>query len=413
MTSHQMFGGKVQLYRRGNVWWRAARVGGKRFRESTEHSRLDLAEHVTEEWYLDLRGKLKNGELEPDERTFGSAAKEYVREMRVLTIGVRSPRYVDLMELRLNCHILPYFGALGLSKINKSTAQSYLVKRIEETIAKTGKRPARSTLLHEIVHVRQILKFSEGKSWIPYVPSLSSELMKKTKTSRRAWFSPEEYEKLHQATRRRIKEGKRRGWKSHYEDMHDYVLFQANTGLRPDEAANLELRDVKIVHDYETRETILDIDVRGKTGIGYCKSTANAVHPFQRLRDRRRAELRADYPDASDDELDTLLQRTKLFRRFKRNLFNEILREEGLKTDRDGQPRTAYSLRHTYICLRLLDGAKVYPLAINCRTSVEMIEMHYAAHIRDRLNAAEINARRPRAVRRAKKKQDQGDQPSV
>ncbi|WBY08931.1 hypothetical protein PIB19_05905 [Sphingomonas sp. 7/4-4] len=179
MTSHEMFGGKVQLYRRGNVWWRAARVGGKRFRESTGHTRLDLAEHVTEEWYLDLRGKLRNGELEPDERTFHSAAEEYVREMRVLTIGMRSEKYVEYLELRLNCHILPYFGAMGLSKITKSVSQSYLVKRIEETIAKTGQRPARSTLLQEIVHVRQILKFSEGKGWIPYVPSLSSELLKK------------------------------------------------------------------------------------------------------------------------------------------------------------------------------------------------------------------------------------------
>ena len=68
MTSHEMFGGKVQLYRRGNVWWRAARVGGKRFRQSTGHERLDLAEHVTEEWYLGLRGKLLNGELAPEER---------------------------------------------------------------------------------------------------------------------------------------------------------------------------------------------------------------------------------------------------------------------------------------------------------------------------------------------------------
>lgn len=414
MTSHEMFGGKVQLYRRGKVWWRASRVGGKRFRESTGHERLDLAEHVTEEWYLDLRGKLRNGELEPEERTFKSATEEYVREMRVLTIGVRSPRYVDLMELRLNCHVLPYFGAMGLSKINKSVAQSYLVKRVEETVAKTGKRPARSTLLHEIVHIRQILKFCEGKGWIPYVPSLSSELLKKTKVGRRAWFSPEEYDKLHKATRDRITNGKRRGWKTHYEDMHDYVLFQANTGLRPDEAANLEIRDVKIVHDYETRETILDIDVRGKTGVGYCKSTKNAVYPFRCLRDRRMAELRAANPDMPDEELEALFLQTKLFRPFKRELFNKILRDTGLKQDRDGQIRTAYSLRHTYVCFRLMDGANVHQIANNCRTSVEMIEMHYAAHIRDRLLASEINTRRPRAARRSRTKpKNTGSQPAL
>ena len=49
--------------------------------------------------------------------------------------------------------------------------------------------------------------------------------------------------------------------------MHDYVLFMANTGLRPDEAARLEFRDVTAVKDDSTREMILEIEVRGKRGV--------------------------------------------------------------------------------------------------------------------------------------------------
>lgn len=48
----------------------------------------------------------------------------------------------------------------------------------------------------------------------------------------------------------------------------------ANTGLRPDEANHLEYRDVKIVEDEGSHETILEIEVRGKRGVGYCKSTS-------------------------------------------------------------------------------------------------------------------------------------------
>lgn len=55
------------------------------------------------------------------------------------------------------------------------------------------------------------------------------------------------------ATRRRIAEGKRPGWIRYYEDMRDFVLFMANTGLRPNEAWNLEFRDVKIEDDYATK----------------------------------------------------------------------------------------------------------------------------------------------------------------
>jgi integrase len=72
-----------------------------------------------------------------------------------------------------------------------------------------------------------------------------------------------------------------------------------------------------------------------------------------------------------------------------------ILVEKGLRLDREGRPRRAYSLRHTYICRRLMEGADIYQIAKNCRTSVEMIEKYYAAHIKTRLAAAAINVMRP------------------
>ena len=151
----------------------------------------------------------------------------------------------------------------------------------------------------------------------------------------------------------------------------------ANTGLRPDEANNLEYRDVVIVKDDATAETILEIDVRGKREVGYCKSTTGTVVPFKRLTKR-------NSPDSAD----------RLFPANHKMLFNRILAEQDLKFDRDGNTRTAYSLRHIYICLRLLEGAGIYQITKNCRTSVEMIEKYYASHIRTSLDAAAINVRR-------------------
>jgi hypothetical protein len=49
---------------------------------------------------------------------------------------------------------------------------------------------------------------------------------------------------------------------------------------------------------------------------------------------------------------------------------------------------------HTYICLRLMEGADIYQVAKNCRTSVEMIQKYYAPHLKDELNASAINRRR-------------------
>jgi hypothetical protein len=50
-----------------------------------------------------------------------------------------------------------------------------------------------------------------------------------------------------------------------------------------------------------------------------------------------------------------------------------------------------------------MEGADIYQIAKNCRTSVEMIEECYASHIKTNLDAAEINKMRPRP----KKKQNQ------
>jgi hypothetical protein len=60
-------------------------------------------------------------------------------------------------------------------------------------------------------------------------------------------FNPEEYTQLYAATRECALNPKRENKREDCEDTHDYVPFMANTGLRPDEANRLQLRDVKVV----------------------------------------------------------------------------------------------------------------------------------------------------------------------
>ena len=152
-----------------------------------------------------------------------------------------------------------------------------------------------------------------------------------------------------------------------------------NTGLRPDESARLELRDVKIVKDESTGERILEIEVRGKRGVGFCKSMPGAILPFERVRKRK-----------------NLKPTDKIFGKSPRELMNTVLDELNLKFDRDGHIRTCYSLRHTYICLRLLEGADIYQVAKNCRTSVEMIEKYYGRHLKNNIDASAVNVRKAR-----------------
>jgi len=107
-----MFDGRLQIYRRSESgpWHAAARVGKKRFRKGLKETGLEQARDLAEEWYLGLRGKLRNGEIVPDERTFGQVADAYLDEAKVLAQATRSKSYVENLKIRMYAHILPYFG---------------------------------------------------------------------------------------------------------------------------------------------------------------------------------------------------------------------------------------------------------------------------------------------------------------
>jgi hypothetical protein len=135
-----------------------------------------------------------------------------------------------------------------------------------------------------------------------------------------------------------------------------------------------------------------------------------AVIPFQRLKARKRVEVKkrkcswGGEAGTPTDELVLPKPTDLIFPDQREHHLNAVLEEEKLKFDREGQPRTAYSLRHTYICFRLMEGADIYQIAKNCRTSVEMIQKFYAAHIKNMIDAAAVNVRRakPQPAARAK-----------
>jgi hypothetical protein len=102
---------------------------------------------------------------------------------------------------------------------------------------------------------------------------------------------------------------------------------------------------VSIVDDEALGERILEIEVRGKRGVGYCKSMPGAVRPFERLKARNAAraaeKARKEGSDGHTVRNGHEPNPTDLiFPKTHRELFNAVLDEEGLKLDRDGRLRT-------------------------------------------------------------------------
>jgi integrase len=421
MSSHAVLAGKVQIYKRpkSRFWQCSASIKGQQYRESTKLESLSEAKEFAEDWFLTLHGQARAGLLKNKEKTFRQAAEKFEKEYEIITEGQRSPRWVSGHKDRLRLHLLPFFGEFGLSEVTAGKVQDYRVHRAKNPYIRPKKKkkpdaeqsgpppadqkpepvkpPARSTIHDEIVTIRQVLKTAIRHGWLAHLPDLSPPYKTQGKVGHRAWFSPEEYKDLYEATRRYARKPFRKRDQWNARQVHDYLLLLANSGLRPDEAKNLQHRDVKIIVDEATAERILLIEVRGKRGLGYCKSMPNAVRPYERLLARalpdkakdgaaENAEAPKSYPQSHDP----------VFPGNHIKLFNGILKRTGLKFDRDGNRRTAYSLRHSYICFRLLEGADPWAIAKNCRTSVEMIEKFYAVHIANALDASAINVRRHR-----------------
>jgi integrase len=239
---------------------------------------------------------------------------------------------------------------MGLSEINENAALDYRIYRMTgkkpgekepkpDENAPTHKPPARSTLHDEVITLRMVLKSAVRKKWIAYVPDLSPPYRGSVKIERRPWFSLEEYKRLYKATSQYARSPQRDRFRWDAEQLHDQVVFLANTGLRPDEAKNLQHRDIQIVKDQATSELILEIEVRGKRGAGYCKSMPGAVKAYQRLLNRGKwvpqgRKQRNEKERARRPEPPPLIKPEPtdlVFPGDHNGLFNKILEQENLK----------------------------------------------------------------------------------
>jgi integrase len=197
----------------------------------------------------------------------------------------------------------------------------------------------------------------------------------------RTWFNQDEYRTLITALRKNITLHRNQSggrWREAAEELRDFVLFISNTGVRIGEANNVRFCDVTIAiekGDRDGKQTeYLEIrNIKGKRGdFGQCKSYYGAPRPFKRCIARFGLTLE-NYKQSEEH----------IFKEYHRDMFRAVLQSAKLYQTQDRPPRKRdlMSLRHTYICFRLLQGRPVFDIANNCRTSVQMITDHYARHL--------------------------------
>lgn len=90
MISHRIMGGKVYVYRRENskFWQCSTHIKNHNHRHSTNEESLEHAKQIAEDWYLELRGKLRVGmpvSHQAPFRAFSIAAARSYRSVAIIS----------------------------------------------------------------------------------------------------------------------------------------------------------------------------------------------------------------------------------------------------------------------------------------------------------------------------------------
>ena len=375
--------GKLHIYKRprSSFWQCGFHHNGNYLRSSTKLSDLYAATEKAKQWYYEKQVEIRMGApVAPRNTTFAYHAELAIKDyQRLAEQGRGSKKYANSLKMLLNNDLIKFFGKYPLALINQQLWNRYLYQRLIQADANNedsdqAKKSAKpSTIHHHLNGIRVVFRRSKMRGDISTTPEFVTERKTAADATPRTWFEPTQYEQLYIKTRANIREKKGTRWHEHAKELHDFVLFVANTGLRIGEARNVRFCDVKYAEDLNEHNEKLPVliisNIKGKRGTGSCKSYFGAVRPFERLLER------------SGLKEDEWRQSTELvFKHYHRDMFNAVLKAIKLKdtADRPPRKRDLMSLRHTYICMRLLNGVGVYEIANNCRTSVTMIENHYA-----------------------------------
>ena len=148
----------------------------------------------------------------------------------------------------------------------------------------------------------------------------------------------------------------------------NYVLFMANSGLRPNEARQLRRRDIRTT-DHGIR--YLYVQPATKTGERDTYPLPSAFRYLGRVREQ--SEYTADddliFGDRDGNPVESF-----------NKTFTKLLTDNDLLHDMNGRPRTIYSLRHFYATQRLSSKTNPVPMempAKNMGTSPRTLYRHY------------------------------------
>ena len=301
----------------------------------------------------------------------------------------------QVLRNRLDAHILPRWGNQPPSNINFLALMEF-THFLSKTFSTT-------TISQYMVAVRKVLSYAVAIGELDKLPEFPKI---KIVTTPRGAFTPSEYWKIIRTARRlsgqqypATADEIRANYKIRVAeqrmppDLARAIAFMLNSFIRPSDLKTLKHRHVEIVRANNTylRLTLPETKSHGRPIV--------TLQPAVRCYPQISKQQAVTGHGGADDYLFLPALQDRNYAHWVLNFhFNWVLAETGLKMGPHGQPRSLYSLRHSSITFRLLygQGIDLLTLARNARTSVDVINTHYASTVTGEQNIALLQSRRTR-----------------
>lgn len=314
--------------------------------------------------------------------TFKYYATKFIEESnQAVAEGARNATYARTMKLALDNRDWGLMPAFGRRDVRELRTHDY----IKFMKALKIKRPdlASSTLNTIMVTFRNVLKVALNEGVIDVVPDTPRP---PSSDNPRPFFRFEpliakpddEYKKLLKTAKQLAVDKVIVRGLLVTPELYDLIMFCVHSFVRPTTTELYSIRHRDVAVAYDPKRLMLTIP-KGKTGHRVSSTMKDAVGVYERIKLR--------YPNASPDDFIFLpdYPNRETASRIIQRQFNEVLQRAGLKLDpTTGEARSVYSLRHTALCMRLVNSegeVNIFTLAKNAGTSVEQIERFYVKHL--------------------------------
>ena len=333
----------------------------------------------------------------PRQNTFAAlSAQMFAAEQARVERGEFTRGSLMVLRNRLDSHLLPRWGTLPITAIG--------YKEIMEFVDFMSKAKSSTTISQYIIVIRKVFHHAVRVGALDKMPEFPKV---KIKTASRGAFTPTEYWRILRSARSlrgtphpNSKRALRKSYKLVYRDycmppdLAWAVGFMVNSFIRPSDLKTLKHRHVEVVRGKNTylRLTLPETKKHDAPIV----TLFPAVRIYRQIVKYQQQMGKAnpnDYlflPELSDRNYALAVLSLML---------NWVLDITGHKHNAHGQPRSMYSLRHSAITFRLLygQGIDLLTLARNARTSVEVINKHYASTVSGEQNIALLQSRRSRS----------------